>query len=144
MGNLWLYAHLSFLAIALYGTIDADSQAFAWMRGKFTTIPLASLYRTHWIVTIGLAGLILTGMYMYWPMRAYLYTQPYFLAKMFFVLALLLNSFYIERLMPLASQFEHKHLSASQKNILTLSGGISTLSWFAAATLAILQFGWPF
>jgi hypothetical protein len=128
----------------MYGIIDADSQAMSWMRGKIPTIPLSSLLRTHWVVTIGLAGLILTGLYLYWPMRAYLYGQAYFITKMVFVLALLANSFFIEKLMPLASQFEHKNLSTGQKRILTLSGGVSTLSWLGAAVMAILQFGWPF
>lgn len=144
MGDIWLYAHLGFLAVALYGIIDADTQAMSWMRGKIPVIAEENLKRTHWIVTIGLAGLILTGLYLYWPMRAYLYGQAYFLTKMVFVLALLANSFFIERLMPLASQFEHKNLSAGHKRILTLSGGISTLSWLGAAVMAILQFGWPF
>jgi hypothetical protein len=144
MDDLFLWAHLGFLAVALYGIIDADSQAFAWMRGKTPTIAEHHLKRTHWVVTIGLAGLILTGLYLYWPMRAYLYGQAYFITKMVFVLALLVNSFFIERLMPLASQFEHKNLPAWQKRILTLSGGVSTLSWLGAVLLAILQFGWPF
>ncbi len=144
MDDLLLYAHLGFLAVALYGIIAADSQAMAWMRGKVPVIANHHLERTHWIVTAGLVGLVLTGLYLYWPMRAYLYGQPYFLAKMVFVLALLINSFFIERLMPLASQYAHVDLSAAQKRGLMLSGGISTLSWLGATVLALLQFGWPF
>jgi len=144
MDDLWLYVHLGFLIVVVVGSIMADHLAYCWMRGKKLLLEKNELERAHWIVTIGLTGLVFTGLYLFWPQRDYLLEQPTFWLKMFFVLTLLINSFLIESLMPHATRSTHAALDALQKRKLMLSGGISTVSWLGTIIAAIYLFGWPF
>lgn len=132
--------HLSFLGLAALGIYAADHQALDWMRGKRKILRHHVLTRTHQLVTIGLSGLVLTGLYLFWPVREYLFAQPLFWLKMAFVMALLINSFFIERLMPLAGRYEFSRLHNGQKLGLLLSGAISSASWLGAVGAALLLF----
>src|SRR5581483_1424498 len=129
MEEFWLLIHLGFLAMAVVGIALADSSAMGWMRGRLETLEQKHIYRTHWIVTIGLCGLVYTGLYLFWPMRDYLLLQPYFLVKMAFVFALLVNSFFIESFMHIARLSPYSQLTPRQKAPLMLSGAVSTLCW---------------
>lgn len=136
MQNLYFIIHLTSLALAAGGILIADHSALTWIRGKVDVVSPRLLLRLHWLVTIGLCGLIATGLLMFWPMRAYLMQEPQFWLKMSFVAALIVNSFIIDRLMHKATTHPFKSLTLAQKMPLFISGGISTLCWAGAATLA--------
>lgn len=132
--------HIGFLCVAGIGILFADHAAFSWLRGKRDAIGKRELFVAHWIVTIGLAGLILTGTILFWPMRAYLITQPFFWTKMGFVFTLLINSFAIEYLMHEASHAAFASLSRRKRMALIASGALSTISWVSTALIAFLNF----
>lgn len=132
--------HILFLCIAGIGILMADSSAFSWLRGKREVIGRETLFISHWVVTAGLVGLILTGLLMFWPLRGYLLSEPLFWLKMIFVAALVINSFFIEYLMHTAAHRSFKSLSHAQKVPFIISGGISTLSWVGAGITALMLF----
>ena len=144
MNTILLYIHLASLALAVYGIVTADHAALNWMRGKTEVVSSRTLFTTHWIVTTGLLALVYSGLLLFWPLHTYLITQPYFITKMAFVFALLINGICIEWLMHVAAHRSYASLNQNQKLPLLVSGGVSTLSWLGAATMAILQFGWLF
>jgi hypothetical protein len=141
MDNLILYTHVGFLLMATVGIIMADSSAFAWVRGKKEMVDEHAFFYPHWLVTIGLVGLIATGCYLFWPMRDYLLAQPYFLAKMAFVFALTINAFFIEKIMHRAARQSFSSLGFKGQLPYLISGAVSTASWVAVVVLAFAQFG---
>jgi hypothetical protein len=70
--------------------------------------------------------------------------QPLFWLKMFFVVTLLVNSFFVEQFMHTATERSYSSLAIREKLPLFISGGISTFCWLGAITVAILIFRWPF
>src|SRR4051812_35538284 len=121
MTTLLLYLHLIFLATAAVGIVMADSSGLAWMRSKTETVSKRALFTAHWIVTAGLLGLVYTGLFLFWPMREYLLTQPLFLLKLALVGVLLLNALAIDWLMQVASHTPYASLSNRQKMPLIVS-----------------------
>jgi hypothetical protein len=144
MNDWLLYLHLIFLALAVVGIVLADRSGLHWMRGKKEVVDKKDLFTAHWVVTVGLLGLVYTGFFLFWPMRQYLLGQPYFLLKMLLVGMLLLNAMVIDWLMHVASVRSFASLSNAQKTPLLVSGAISGLGWVCITVLAYLQFGWPF
>jgi hypothetical protein len=142
--NTVIALHLGSLAFAALGILLADHAAFLWMRGRDRVSHRNSLLRLHWMVTAGLTGLVLTGLYLFWPLRGYLLGQPLFWLKMTFVAALIINSFFIERFLHIAMTRSFASLTKHEKTPLFISGAVSTLSWLGAASCAILLFRWPF
>jgi hypothetical protein len=140
MINYVFYIHIASLCLAGIGIFFADKAAFAWLMGKRETVEHKAVLVAHWIVTTGLVCLILTGLYMFWPLRDYLVGQPLFWLKMLFVAALVINSFFIEHLMDAAVRQSFKSLSWRQKLPLVVSGGVSTLSWLGAGIVALILF----
>lgn len=132
--------HLASLSLAGLGILMADSSAVGWLLGKRRVVSRRVAIRSHWIVSIGLAGLILSGLFMFWPSRTYLMGETVFWIKMAFVTALVINSFFIEYLMHTATRRSFTSLSRGEKVPFILSGGISTLSWLGAFTAAFFLF----
>jgi hypothetical protein len=144
MTNVFVAIHLGFLAIAVIGILLADHSAFQWMRGTVDAAHRKTVFALHSVVTVGLTGLILSGLYLFWPLRDYLLMQPLFWLKMFFVATLLINSFFVEQFMHVATERPYSSLTPREKLPLFISGGISTFCWLGAITVAILIFRWPF
>jgi hypothetical protein len=140
MKEILFVLHIASLCAAGIGVLMADSSAFAWLRGKREVVGKETLFVAHWVVSIALAGLILTGLALFWPMRDYLVGQPLFWVKMTFVSALVINSFFIEYLMHTAAHHSFKSLSHRQKLPLMLSGAVSTVSWLGAGLCALMLF----
>jgi hypothetical protein len=132
--------HLTSLAVAIIGILYADKQAISWILGKTETLNPKLLMRAHYIVSIGLAGLIVTGLTMFWPMREALLAQPLFLLKMSFVALLVVNSFAIGTLMHTASAKSFASLTLKEKAPLFISGGLSMIGWVGAITAALFLF----
>lgn len=140
MHQVVFLVHIGSLCVALFGIVLADRTAFAWLRGVRMTLNERDVARAHWVVTTGLTGLVLSGLYLFWPMRAYLLGEPVFWFKMTFVLALLVNSFFVERLMLVPAEHSFASLSRRQRLPLLVSGAVSTLCWVGAATAAFFLF----
>ncbi|HUO50723.1 MAG TPA: hypothetical protein VMU25_04145 [Candidatus Paceibacterota bacterium] len=134
------YIHIGSLCLAALGILLADSSAMAWLLGKRETIDRASIMRSHWVVSIALAGVIGSGLFLFWPLRAYLITQPLFWLKMGFVAALVINSYAIERLMETPTHRPFRSLSSAEKLPFFLSGAVSTVSWLGAGLIALVLF----
>jgi hypothetical protein len=128
-----LPVHLLILAFIAWTVVHADHMGFNWIRGKTKVLDgnkVGKLHRNTWI---GLAGMILTGFIMFWPLREYLLTRPQFYVKMAFVLALIINGFVIGRLQKVALTKAFKDLTVYEKLPLIISGAVSTLCWLGAA-----------
>ena len=140
MENLVLYIHIAFLCVAGLGIAVADHAAFQWLTHKRDVVSKRELLFSHWTVATGLSGMVLSGLYMFWPLRGFLLGQPLFWLKMAFVAALIVNSFFIEYLMHTASHTPWKHLSYGERVPFIVSGAVSTLSWLGAFLSAITLF----
>ncbi|MFA5841827.1 MAG: hypothetical protein WC835_02600 [Candidatus Paceibacterota bacterium] len=132
--------HMTGLAVAAVGVLLADHQAFNWVRGKKETLDLAKLTKYHHTVLWGLATLIISGFFLFWPSRNYLLQNTTFLIKMFFVVVLVMNSFVIGRFMPIATTREYSSLSFTERLPLMISGAASGVSWLGAAIAALFLF----
>lgn len=130
--DLALYTHLFSLGLSVCGIILADHTGFTWIRGKVDIVRPKTLHLLHWAVGIGLGLMIGSGSVLFWLEHAYLLGTIAFYIKMAFVVALLLNSFFIERLMHTATIQPFNSLTASKKIHFYISGAISTFCWFGA------------
>ncbi|HVV38953.1 MAG TPA: hypothetical protein VHD31_01375 [Candidatus Paceibacterota bacterium] len=134
------YSHLASLALAAVGVLYADKLGFSWLRGKQETLQKMHLVWAHYLVSCALVLLILSGLYLFWPMRVYLLHQWLFYVKMAFVLALIVNSFAIGKLMHTATHTPHHTLSWSEKLPFYISGIVSMVCWAGAGVTALLLF----
>src|SRR5581483_848959 len=137
LNNIVFYLHTSSLCLAGLGVLMADKDAFAWLMHKRDHIHRAQVVRAHWVVSAGLAGLVLTGLYMFWPMRGSLLTAPLFWIKMAFVGALIINSFFIEVLMHTPTHKRWRDLPPWERVPFIISGAVSTVSWIGAFCAAL-------
>ncbi len=138
--DIAFYTHLITLGIAVCGILFADHMGFGWIRGKTPTLNPKTLVRTHWVVGISLGAMLGSGSVLFWNAHQYLLTDPTFYIKMTFVLALIINSFVIERFLNVATTQPFATLTKKQKLPLIISGAVSTLSWIGAATTAFFLF----
>jgi hypothetical protein len=81
--------------------------------------------------------MIVTGVFLFIPMREYLLTRPQFYIKMAFVVTLIANAFVIGHLQKRATTHSFKDLSFKEKLPLFISGAVSTVAWLGAATTAL-------
>lgn len=135
-----LFIHVTAVFCAFAGILYADRLAFSWIRGKKHVLDAKLLQRTHWFMSVALALFIGSGLLLFWPVRSYLLQSTPFFIKMGFVGTLIVNSFVIARLMPLATQKSFKELTLKEKTPLFLSGAVSTLCWVGAAITALFLF----
>ena len=141
MTDLIFVIHLTSLAVAAIGILVADSVGFSWIRGKAARLSPATLHRLHDSISYALTGLILSGLYLFWPMRAYLLGQPLFLLKMGFIAVLVVNSLLIDRLMLVATKVPFAAVSTKGKALFFLSGALSAACWLGAGISALVVFG---
>lgn len=141
MQDIIFYIHITFLCIAGAGILLADRGAMAWLRGTRETVSAQTLFVSHWVVTVGLSGLMLSGLTLFWPERNFLLGEPVFWLKMAFVTTLVINSFFIEHLMHTAARQSFASLSTAQKIPFIVSGVVSTLCWLGAFTAAFFLLG---
>jgi hypothetical protein len=141
MSELILPLHIGILVITLICIIWADIYASFWLHGKKRVLDSRIVDRLHTGVSLGLIGMIVTGIVLFWPLREYLTDKSdAFFVKMFFVFALVVNSFVIDKYMRIATTQAFKDVSTRQKIILFVSGGISSLSWIGSIVAAFQLF----
>ena len=137
MNELIVPIHVGILLATLTCVAWADIYASMWLHGTKTILNNVILTRLHIAVTIGLIGMLITGVLLFWPLQEYLVSQSNaFFAKMFFVFALVVNSFVIEKYMAIATTQSFKEVPIRQKVVLFVSGGASSLSWIGAIIAA--------
>lgn len=84
--------------------------------------------------------MIITGAILFWPMREYLLQDFVFGIKMFFVAVLIVNGFFIGKLMNVAIEKPYSTLSNRERFPLMLSGAASTTGWLGAFIAANFLF----
>jgi hypothetical protein len=127
------------VAISIVGLIlYTDSYAFSWLTGKRETLEPSKLLALHRLMWTGLITMIITGGLMFYPYREYLLSHPPFLLKAGFVVTLVVNAFFIGKLMHTATLRPFVNLNAKEKLPLFVSGGVSTLAWAGAIIMATM------
>jgi hypothetical protein len=129
--------HLAILACTAVAILWADHMGFQYFRGTKQVLPLATVKRLHYAVWAGLIGMLVTGGIMASDRLTYLLAEPAFLAKMFFVGVLVVNSFFIATLLRKATEVPFVSLAQSDKVKLCISGGASTIAWVSAAVIGM-------
>ncbi len=132
-----VHIHLLVLFLTALVIVQADYDAFAYLRGKKSLLDLKRVRYLHYLVTAGLVGMILTGVGLFYDAWGELIDKPSFYIKMVFVLALIVNAVVITTLIPIATKTPFAELTDKVRFKLMISGAISSLSWVGAATVGI-------
>lgn len=132
--------HVLALGFVLGVSTLADKEALAWFLGKKETLDKERMQQFHSFMWLGLFAMLATGLYMMWPARESLLSDPLFLTKMFFVALLVINAVLIGKFMHVAFEKSYASLTSAEKLPLILSGGASTLGWIGAASIALWMF----
>lgn len=136
-----LTIHISAFIITILLVIVSDLHALGWVTGFLKRLPQKRLITLHILVSAGLATSITTGLFLFWPEREYLLTDPAFQIKLLLVLMLIINAWVIHRHMQIAFTQTFRELSINTKLFLLLSGLVSTGGWigifFAARAIGL-------
>ncbi len=131
-----LYVHLGTLGLVALLVLYADHQAFSWVMGHKEKLDGKAISMVHYLTLAALTVMIISGAAMAFPLKEYLLTVPAFFIKMGFVLALVINSFFIGKLLHTAVNHSYKSLAFSEKLPLFISGAVSGISWLGAVIAA--------
>lgn len=141
MNEILLPLHIGILVATGCCVVFADIYASQWLRGNIHILNAKIVSRLHQAVSIGIIGMITTGIALFVPVSDFLVHQsPTFFIKMTFVLALVVNSFVIEKHMNIATTQAFKDISQREKIVLFVSGTISSVSWLGALISAFFLF----
>lgn len=124
--------HLIALIVTVPVILYADHMGFAYFTGRVQTLDPKKVARTHRLVFAGLAALIITGVMLTVPSWAVWFENPFFYVKLAFVVTLLVNGFFIERLMEKATITPYAMLSGSERSLLMTSGVLSAMGWIGS------------
>lgn len=127
--------HLAILALTALVIAWADHDALAYVRGKKVVLDKRRVRLAHRLVWAGLIGMIVTGAIMAAPALSYWVSEPAFIAKMLFVLALVGNAFLIGALSHTATERAFTALSPAEKTRMCVSGAVSFIGWAGAAAI---------
>lgn len=130
--------HLIALILTIPAIMYADHIGFKYFTGKIQTVNYRKVQIAHWFVTGGLVLLILTGVIITIPMWAVMFENPFFYAKLAFVVTLFLNGIFIGSLMKKATIIPFARLSKDEKKALIVSGALSGISWTASILIGFL------
>lgn len=130
--------HLISFIITVPVILYADHIGFQYFTGKIETVNYKKIQIAHWLVTTGLILLIVTGVIITIPMWAIMFENPFFYAKLAFVVTLFLNGIFIGSLMKKATIIPFAHLSKDEKKALIMSGALSGISWVASILIGFL------
>lgn len=133
MENIFLPLHLISLSYVAWNIIHADHMGFNWIRGTVQILNENKVTKYHKGLWAGLALMITTGLFLFWPLREFLLARPLFYVKMAFVITLIGNGLVIGILQKTATSKTFASLSLKEKLPLFISGAVSTLSWIGAA-----------
>ena len=137
MEKIWLPLHLLSLAFVTWNIVIADHLGFSWMRGRVLFLDKNKIQKYHHRSWIGLCLMIITGFFLFLPLKEYLLTRPQFYIKMAFVVTLIINGFAIGHLQKISFTKSFKELTSKEKLPLFISGAVSTICWIMAALAAL-------
>lgn len=133
MEKIFLPLHFIVLGFITWNVILADHLGFTWIRGKVKTLNASTVRKYHYRILAGLVLMIITGFFLFWPMREFLLTRTQFYVKMGFVSALIVNSFVISFLQVTSITKTYASLTFKEKLPLFVSGAVSTMCWILTA-----------
>ncbi len=137
METILFYLHIAGVIWSVLFILQADKDAFKWFSGKSITLDEVRTKKQHKMVWLGLIVAVVCGIFLFWDKRFYLINEsPAFLIKMIFVLALIINGFFIGRTIKVATTKSFQNLTFREKIPLFISGGISSISWIGAIVSA--------
>lgn len=136
MENIFLPLHLLSLAYVAWNVFHADHAGFNWIRGKEKLLSKKEVMKYHHGTWIGLILMIITGAFLFYPLREFLLTRPQFYIKMSFVLVLIINGLVIGKISHIATEKTFDSLSTKEKLPLIISGAVSTIAWLMAIASA--------
>lgn len=138
MEQIALTIHLGTLLFLIPIILYTDAQGLLWVRGVRSTLPLRTTIVLHRLVILGLVSMITSGGIMFLTYQDYLLTVPVFYVKMGFVATLVVNAFFIGRVMHIASTQPFASLSRNKQVPLLISGVVSVVCWIGAIVSATL------
>ncbi len=133
MEKIFLPLHFLVLGFTAWNVVLADHLGFNWIRGKIKMLSVNEVKKYHYRVWTGLVLMIVTGFFLFWPLRELLLTRTQFYVKMAFVATLVMNSFVIGYLQNIAITKTFASLTFKEKLPLFISGSVSTLCWILTA-----------
>ena len=128
--------HVLFVFVTLALVVTADGHGFLWLIGKLEVLPRPRMELLHKLIWGGLSVIITTGAIMFLFYQDYLVTVTAFWIKMGFVLALLINAFFIGKLAHKSYSRPFVLLTHDERIPLIISGAVSTVAWVGAFTAA--------
>lgn len=136
-----LTIHLTILSLTILVIIFTDFNGLLWVLGKKEKLSQELFSWLHRAVSIGLAGMILTGGYMAYGYGTEVLLRNYvFSTKMLFVIILIINAYFIGNHMYLSFNKSFKELTLQEKRSLLISGALSTLCWVSVFLLGKMLF----
>ncbi len=134
-----IYVHLGALLILIVSILFADKHALAWVRGKEEVLEYSTMERIHIIVWIGLIVMIISGVLLALPIKGFLVANVAFYVKMFFVVTLVVNSFFISSFIRTACERPFTSVTKKEKKLFIISGGVSVVGWLGAFISALFM-----
>ena len=134
--NLVLSVHIFAFIFNITLVVIADALGLWWVLGKREVLNATVMKWLHSLIWFGLSLSILTGATLFWEARDYLLSVPAFYTKLLFVVALVVNSFFIYRHLHIVSERSYNSLNVNEKTPLFISGGISTICWVGVVVAA--------
>lgn len=135
------FLHVVAIIVTGLCVLYSDEQGLMWMLGKKEVLNAKRIAVLHAVVSIGLALVILTGGLKALTALSYYLSNPLFMVKMGFVVVLIVNGFFIEKLSSLATTRPFAALSKKEQFPLFVSGAASVLGWGGALLLGLLIAG---
>lgn len=130
--------HVVFVVLSILVVVYSDEQGLEWFLGKKEVLKKKTVELLHVLVSVGLAGILITGGLMFLDRSEYLLQQPLFLVKMGFVLALVINAFFIGSISHLATEKSYANLTPGERRRVLLSGTVSIVGWVGAGVCGLL------
>lgn len=131
-----LQIHIVAVFATLVLVITSDMHGLLWVLGKIKTLPKKRMGFFHRAVWVGLVCTIAAGFSMFISYPEYLLSLPAFRLKVFFILMLVTNAFFIGKHLTVATEKTFASLTTKERMVLLISGAISIFGWIGAYTCA--------
>jgi hypothetical protein len=130
--------HVLLIILTGCAVLYSDEQALAWLLGKKELLHPKHVLWLHFIVTFGLAGIIVTGGALFVRNSSYYLHDPTFLIKMVFVGALIVNGYFIDQFSAIPIERPFRSLPQKDRSALLLSGAVSFCGWAGAGICGLV------
>jgi hypothetical protein len=131
-----LVLHITAFVFNVTLVVLADVLGLLWVVGKKSVLGASYMHWLHRMIWIGLTVSIITGIVLFSSASDYLLTTPAFWVKLSFVIALVINSFFITHHMKIALVQSFTEVTQKAKIKMFISGAISTGAWIGVVVSA--------